>query len=141
MDLADKFGIVIVDESPGVALDGFHNKQLLKNHLRVMEELVERDKNRASVLMWSVANEPRSQHDGADTYFSTVATHTKVRPYLCNITTTLFEGLFVHVTSKLTKLSHNNKVPFTLLPSGLKLFTSGFFFTIFKKLKAEKTQG
>ena len=90
MDLADKFGIVIVDESPGVALDGFHNKQLLKNHLRVMEELVDRDKNRASVLVWSVANEPRSQHDGADTYFSTVATHTKVRPYLCNITTTIF---------------------------------------------------
>ena len=61
-----------------VLLNYVHNKQLLKNHLRVMDELVDRDKNRASVLVWSVANEPRSQHDGADTYFSTVATHTKV---------------------------------------------------------------
>ena len=33
---------------------------LLDNHLVAMSELVDRDKNRPSVIMWSVGNEPRS---------------------------------------------------------------------------------
>jgi beta-galactosidase/beta-glucuronidase len=41
-----------------VDLDGFGD-ELLANHLTVMKELVERDKNRPSVVMWSLANEPR----------------------------------------------------------------------------------
>ena len=33
--------------------------ELLVNHMNVMKELVNRDKNRPSVVMWSLANEPR----------------------------------------------------------------------------------
>ena len=55
---------MIIDECPGVALDHFGD-DLLKNHLTVMEELVARDKNRPSVVMWSIANEPRSNKDSA----------------------------------------------------------------------------
>ena len=41
----------------------------LRHHLKVMEELVHRDKNHPSVVMWSVANEPTSQHQIAEAYF------------------------------------------------------------------------
>ena len=39
-------------------MEGF-DEGLLNNHLTVMKELVSRDKNRPSVAMWSLANEPR----------------------------------------------------------------------------------
>ena len=38
MDMADEQGIVIIDESPGVALDHF-SKGLLENHLKVMQPI------------------------------------------------------------------------------------------------------
>lgn len=34
-----------------------------------MAELIRRDKNRPSVIMWSIANEPRSQLKEAAEYF------------------------------------------------------------------------
>ena len=51
-------GLVIIDETPGVALENF-DQPLLDNHLEVMETLVSRDKNHPSVVVWSLANEPR----------------------------------------------------------------------------------
>ena len=42
-----------------------------------MSELVARDKNRASVVMWSVANEPKSGVPEAESYFQKVVQHTK----------------------------------------------------------------
>ena len=41
----------------------------LVHHLEVMEELVRRDKNHPAVVMWSVANEPKSDYDVAEPYF------------------------------------------------------------------------
>ncbi|KAM4046253.1 beta-glucuronidase [Anomaloglossus baeobatrachus] len=79
MDLCDKYGIVVIDECPGVGIrqpESFGNKSL-QHHLVVMEELVRRDKNRPSVVMWSVANEPASQLPPAGYYFKTIITHTK----------------------------------------------------------------
>ncbi|XP_069082982.1 beta-glucuronidase [Pleurodeles waltl] len=79
MDLCDKYGIVVIDECPGVGIknpESFGNKSL-SHHLVVMEELVRRDKNRPSVVMWSVANEPASELPQAEHYFKTVITHTK----------------------------------------------------------------
>nr|XP_008123702.2 PREDICTED: beta-glucuronidase [Anolis carolinensis] len=49
----------------------------LQHHLTVMEELVRRDKNRPSVVMWSVANEPASELAPAGQYFKSVISHTK----------------------------------------------------------------
>ena len=42
-----------------------------------MSELVARDKNRASVVMWSVANEATSGVPEAESYFQKVVQHTK----------------------------------------------------------------
>ena len=76
MDFADRNGIVIIDECPGVALDHFDDR-LLKNHLQVMTELVQRDKNHPSVVMWSVGNEPKSYRNQSGEYFRQVADHTR----------------------------------------------------------------
>ncbi|KAL9981810.1 hypothetical protein ACROYT_G010565 [Oculina patagonica] len=78
MDMADQQGIVVIDESPGVGIkrDNFRN-DTLQHHLDVMAELVRRDKNRPSVVMWSVANEPASNYAEAGPYFQSVIEFTR----------------------------------------------------------------
>ncbi|MFX1281035.1 MAG: beta-glucuronidase [Promethearchaeota archaeon] len=62
MDLADSLGFLIIDEIPAVGLtfDSSHIDRHLKLCKQYMQELYERDKNHPSVIMWSLANEPRS---------------------------------------------------------------------------------
>ncbi|XP_044532309.1 beta-glucuronidase [Gracilinanus agilis] len=79
MQLCDRYGIVVIDEAPGVGIvlrESFGNISL-NHHLQVMEELVQRDKNHPSVVMWSVANEPASWLPPAAFYFKTLIAHTK----------------------------------------------------------------
>ncbi|MFN8475389.1 MAG: beta-glucuronidase [Anaerolineae bacterium] len=61
MQLADREGFLIIDEIPAVSLQ-FDNDENIAARLRVclqqIEELVARDKNHPSVVMWCVANEP-----------------------------------------------------------------------------------
>ncbi|XP_006148149.1 beta-glucuronidase isoform X1 [Tupaia chinensis] len=79
MQLCDRYGIVVIDESPGVGivLPQSYSNISLQHHLQVMEELVRRDKNHPAVVMWSVANEPTSFLKPAGYYFKTVIAHTK----------------------------------------------------------------
>ncbi|XP_072034978.1 beta-glucuronidase-like isoform X2 [Amphiura filiformis] len=79
MDLCDKLGIVVIDESPGVGiktLENFDNTSLA-HHIEVMTEMWRRDKNRPSVVMWSVANEPNSKASVAGPYFKSVIGHVR----------------------------------------------------------------
>ncbi|XP_042211012.1 beta-glucuronidase-like isoform X1 [Homarus americanus] len=86
MDMADQEGIMVVDECPAIGLSGF-GETLMNKHISVMEELVHRDRNRPSVIMWSVGNEPRSDQAAAKDYFSNVVNATKdadgTRPVTC----------------------------------------------------------
>lgn len=41
----------------------------LAHHKEVITEMIQRDKNRPSVIMWSVANEPSSNLPEAEDYF------------------------------------------------------------------------
>ncbi|MCI2774396.1 beta-glucuronidase [Staphylococcus petrasii] len=85
MRLADRQGIVVIDETTGVGLhlsftallnndhsekpktwEGLDTKEA---HEQVIKELIARDKNHPSVVMWSVANEPASMEEGAKEYF------------------------------------------------------------------------
>ncbi|XP_046565754.1 beta-glucuronidase-like [Haliotis rubra] len=79
MDQADQQGIMVIDESPGVGIDENENFSniSLTHHLDVMTELVQRDKNRPSVFMWSVANEPRTDKAISEAYFKSVIGHTR----------------------------------------------------------------
>ncbi|XP_011312039.1 beta-glucuronidase [Fopius arisanus] len=76
MDMADREGFLVIDECPAVDTENF-SPELLKRHKTSISELIRRDKNRPSVLMWSISNEPRTSLPGADTYFKQVALHTK----------------------------------------------------------------
>ncbi|XP_055332688.1 beta-glucuronidase-like isoform X2 [Paramacrobiotus metropolitanus] len=76
LDYADEHGIVVINESPAVGLHEFPN-ETLKHHLKVMTELIQRDRNHPSVIMWSVANEPKSYDKGSEFYFRTVINLTK----------------------------------------------------------------
>lgn len=62
MMLADKLGVLIIDEIPAVSLGFADSDELLAARLKQctqqIEELILRDKNHPSVIMWCVANEP-----------------------------------------------------------------------------------
>jgi len=64
MQLADRLGFLVIDETPAVGL--FFEDVGLDRRLELCQqfigELVARDKNHPSVIMWSVANEPHTQH-------------------------------------------------------------------------------
>ncbi|MEZ6190599.1 MAG: beta-glucuronidase [Phycisphaerales bacterium] len=91
MRLADREGIVIIDEVPavGMFLFGGHppntpvfcddrvNDKTLAHHLDVMRDLIARDKNHPCVVMWSVANEANTSEDAAVPYFTRVADETR----------------------------------------------------------------
>ena len=87
MRLCDREGIVVIDECPAVGLNlrmggGFFGAtpgatfdpetgiKTGEHHQDVLRELAARDKNHACVVMWSIANEPDSNGEGAWEYFA-----------------------------------------------------------------------
>ena len=62
MSLADRQGFLIIDEIPAVGLQFTDGDDAIQTRLgtarRMLQELVARDKNHPSVILWSVANEP-----------------------------------------------------------------------------------
>jgi beta-glucuronidase len=60
MDLADRLGFLIIDEIPAVGLT--FKKEYRDHHLELchqyVKDLIFRDKNHPSVIIWSLANEP-----------------------------------------------------------------------------------
>ena len=115
MRLADKEGIVVIDETPAVGLhlnfmaifgSGAKRKtweelQTAEHHKQVIKELIARDKNHPCVVMWSIANEPASEEEGAYEYFKplvelakqldpqqrpvTIVTHLMSTPATCKV--------------------------------------------------------
>lgn len=87
--MADREGFIIIDETPAVGLfeslmnfldaskgsskKFFDNPEVHKetkaHHLQVIKDLIERDKNYASVCVWSLLNEPDSTTESAVSYF------------------------------------------------------------------------
>ncbi|XP_049786983.1 beta-glucuronidase-like [Schistocerca cancellata] len=76
MDFADKEGLIIIDECAAVNIENYSD-ELLENHKRSLTELINRDKNRPSAIIWSVANEPRSYLDGTEDYYREIINHVK----------------------------------------------------------------
>lgn len=89
--LADKEGFLVIDETPAVGLmastlnffdaaaggqTAFFEKattaKLLENHLDALEDLINRDKNHACVIAWSLLNEPETTDDAALPYLKKV---------------------------------------------------------------------
>lgn len=55
--LADEMGILLWEEVPVYWTIHWENPETLENARNQLSEMIERDKNRASVIIWSVANE------------------------------------------------------------------------------------
>jgi beta-glucuronidase len=87
LDYADRQGIVLIDETAAVGLNmglaggvfgtqGYQtfsrdtiNDVTQQVHTAAIRELISRDKNHPSVVLWSIANEPESDTEGAEDYF------------------------------------------------------------------------
>ncbi|WP_353816192.1 beta-glucuronidase [Agromyces sp. SYSU T00266] len=87
LEYADRHGLVVIDETAAVGLNlgvmgGLTgapatptfspegcNDQTRDAHAQHLRELIARDKNHPSVVMWCIANEPASNEDGAREYF------------------------------------------------------------------------
>jgi beta-glucuronidase len=87
IDYADRQGVVLIDETAAVGLNmglgggifggqGYVtfspdtvNDATREVHARAIRELIGRDKNHPSVVLWSIANEPESDTEGAENYF------------------------------------------------------------------------
>jgi beta-glucuronidase len=87
LDLADRLGFVVIDETAAVGLNlGMGGGLFLggrkttfseetigsatqANHRRAIEALIDRDKNHPCVVLWSLANEPESHTPEARAYF------------------------------------------------------------------------
>ncbi|MBN1451783.1 MAG: beta-glucuronidase [Anaerolineales bacterium] len=71
MDLADRLGFLVIAETPAVGL--FFAEEGLDRRLQLcrqyVNELVARDKNHPSVILWSLANEPHSAVPAAKPFF------------------------------------------------------------------------
>jgi beta-glucuronidase len=87
LDYADRRGIVVIDETAAVGLNmglgggvfgaqGYQtfsaetvNDATRQVHAQAIRELIARDKNHPSVVLWSIANEPESHTEEAEQYF------------------------------------------------------------------------
>ncbi len=71
-DIADREGILIIDEIPAVGLlfyDGAENVSIRQKQCeKALSEMLHRDKNHPSVIVWSVANEPMHKGVGGANY-------------------------------------------------------------------------
>ena len=85
-DLADMYGILIIDELPAVGVnhwpdytfgEGRADEKTLALHKELLSLLWERDKNHPSVVMISVANEAATCEDKARDYFKEVVSHAR----------------------------------------------------------------
>ena len=71
-EVADRAGILVIDETPAVGLIFFDSPENIARRKEVCEqmltEMINRDKNHPSVIMWSVANEPSPKSVGGTNY-------------------------------------------------------------------------
>lgn len=88
MRLADREGIVVIDEVPAVGMCFWSetntvfrkdrvNDETLEHHLKMIDEMIKRDKNHPCVVMWSVANEAATNEEAAVPYFTSVVEETR----------------------------------------------------------------
>jgi len=74
--LADKMGLMVWEEIPVYWTVDFTNKNSLNNAKNQLSEAISRDKNRASIIIWSMANEtPPSE--SRNTFLKELIAHTK----------------------------------------------------------------
>lgn len=67
-DLCDREGIIVIDETPAVginaggAVDPYRTFHIRSHHEDVIRGMIDRDKNHPCIVMWSMGNEPDTEH-------------------------------------------------------------------------------
>jgi len=95
LDYADRHGVVVIDETAAVGLNLDTGTPILgaeplitysdatigdgtqNTHRRAIRELIARDKNHPSVVIWSIANEPDTVPSEARAYFEPLVAETR----------------------------------------------------------------
>lgn len=88
LDMADREGIVVIGEVPAVGFTFFNyndkvytpemaNDETLAHHKDVLTEMIARDKNHPSIVMWSLANEASTFQEEAVPYYQAVVDLTR----------------------------------------------------------------
>ncbi|EGT57606.1 hypothetical protein CAEBREN_12535 [Caenorhabditis brenneri] len=67
----DRRGIAVIVETPAVGLKGF-SKANNNLHVKMLTDMIDRDKNHPSVIAWSLANEPVTSKKESRAYFKTL---------------------------------------------------------------------
>lgn len=74
--LADKMGILVWEENPVYWTISWENEETFLNAKNQLSEVINRDKNRASVIIWSMANETPTS-DARNSFLTKLATYTR----------------------------------------------------------------
>jgi beta-glucuronidase len=74
--LADQMGILVWEEIPVYWTIAWENEETYKNAENQITEVINRDKNRASVIIWSMANETPAS-DSRNIFLTKLATQTR----------------------------------------------------------------
>jgi beta-glucuronidase len=74
--LADKMGILVWEENPVYWTISWENQQTYLNAQNQLSEVIDRDKNRASVIIWSMANETPTS-DARNSFLTNLANFTR----------------------------------------------------------------
>jgi beta-glucuronidase len=95
LDYADRHGFVVIGETAAVGINfglisgitggaaprtygpDAVNAEAQRNHADHIREMIARDKNHPSVVLWSIANEPASRESGAREYFAPLVEATR----------------------------------------------------------------
>jgi beta-glucuronidase len=97
LDYADRHGIVVINETAAVGINmmlgarlsgatdlpteqfaqGCIDGRTQSTHMQAIRELIARDKNHPSVVMWSIANEPDLKPKGSREYFAPLLAEAK----------------------------------------------------------------
>lgn len=74
LDMADEQGFLVIAETPFVSLNARnYTEPILEKAKSVIQEMIERDKNHPSVILWSLANEPIVDTDEGEEFFRQMA--------------------------------------------------------------------
>ncbi len=119
LDLCDEMGFLVMDE----AFDMWQKKknkfdyaqEFRQWHERDLADMVIRDRNHPSVIMWSIGNEIREQFDSSGTWIATelatiVRRYDTTRPVTSALTENLPEKNFIYQSKALDVLGFNYKI-------------------------------
>jgi beta-glucuronidase len=77
--IANRFGIVVIDQTAAIGLNKpeYFSQATLEHHKQIITEMINRDRNHPSVVMWCLANEPESHLSESKPYFSELVNFTR----------------------------------------------------------------